>query len=63
MKKTSLTYGELLKKLSTLSPAQLKHTVTVYGEDADEFYPTTDTVTSNSETNDVLDDGHFYLVF
>jgi hypothetical protein len=63
MKKTPLTYDELLAKLLTLSPEQLKQTVTVYGEENDEYYPTIDTATANSEMNDILDNGHFYLVF
>lgn len=63
MKKTSLTYQELFDRLIMLSPEQLKQTVTVYGEENDEYYPTIDTATANSEMNDILDNGHFYLVF
>lgn len=55
------TYAELLEKLKCLTPEQLKQNVTVYCAEQDEYFPVTATATAAEETNDVLDDGHFYL--
>ena len=55
------TYGELLEKLNSLHPSRLQDTVTVYDEDSGEYKPVVATATAEEKTNDVLDDGHFYL--
>lgn len=55
----NLTYAGLLERLKAATPEQLSQTVTVYGSDADEFYPVKST--EIAEEDDVLDEGHLFL--
>ena len=60
-----MTYLELLNEIQELTPEQLTQDVTVYVSGVGEFYPLVGdypTQISDSETNDQLDPGHFYLV-
>ena len=56
------TYRELLQQLQTLPPERLDDTATVYVTGVDEFYPVMKTEVATSSDNDVLDEGHFFLV-
>jgi len=59
----ALTYRELIENLKALPDARLDDTVTVYVSGVDEFYPLVqDYPFLQADGNDVLDDGHPYLV-
>jgi len=57
-----MTYRQLQEELQKLPPERLDDTVTIYDPDVDEFCGVAYTETANSINNDVLDNGHFYLV-
>lgn len=58
-----MKYKELLAQLQTLDEKQLAQDVTVYISEQDEYYALRpDYPTCTSETDDVLDGDHFYLV-
>lgn len=58
-----MTYGELLKELQKLSPENLNQDVTIFVSEQDEYYPLMgDYPFCESQYDDVLDNGHRYLV-
>lgn len=58
-----MTYQDLLNQLQGLNAEQLKQDVTVYAQGLDEYYGlVSDYPFTYSETDDVLDMGHPYLV-
>ena len=58
-----MKYRDLLTELQLLSEEQLNQDVTVYVSEQDEYYPLVpDYPVAVSETDDVLDSDHFYLV-
>ena len=61
----AMTYRELIDMLKDLTPEQLEQTDTVYVSGEDEYYPLVDDYpccVADESVNDVLDDGHPYLV-
>ena len=54
-----MTYRQLAAKLALLSPSQLDDDVTIYTGTDNKFYPAGRFY--QSEGDDVLHDGHFYL--
>lgn len=57
-----MTYRTLLEELSKSSAEQLDQTATVFDPYSKEFTAVVDFDIAKDKTNDVLDDGHFYLV-
>jgi hypothetical protein len=57
----AMTYGDLLIHLQSLDPHELEMTATVYLADVDEFIPLS-TFLFSDEENDVLDEGHPYIM-
>lgn len=63
-----MNYQQLLERLQSLTPEQLLQDVTVYDTDSDETYALNACDVTGEEADnvtgpqDVLDDGHFYLV-
>lgn len=57
-----MTYKDLLQQLQNLPEDRLNDNVTVLDPYGDEFIAVIDTAEAKDEENDVLDDGHFYLV-
>jgi hypothetical protein len=57
-----MTYQELLDCLLTLAPERLQDTVTVFDPYGDEYTAVIGTEVSDEAINDVLDDGHLFLV-
>jgi hypothetical protein len=58
-----MTYAELLQELQKLTPEQLNQDVTVFISEQDEYYPLKgDYPFPESDCDDVLDNGHRYLV-
>ena len=58
-----MKYRELLEQLQQLDQLQLDQDVTVYVSEQDEYFALRpDYPTAVSETDDVLDGDHFYLV-
>lgn len=57
-----MTYRQLLEVLQNIPDERLDDTVTVHEPYEDEFIAVVHTETSSEEDNDVLDDGHLYLV-
>jgi len=55
-----MTYRELMQKLLKANSKVLDQTVTVFNEHNEEFYGCTGSDTCLE--NDVLDDGHFFLM-
>jgi len=61
----ALTYRELIENLKALPDARLDDTVTVFVSGVNEFYPLVGDfpfVVADASINDVLDNGHPYLV-
>ena len=59
-----MTYRELLISLANLSNEQLNMDVTVYDSAEENFYKTIGNIRiSSSDTNDVLDSNHPFLLF
>ena len=56
------TYRQLLKALQNLPDYCLDDTVTVYIKQEDEYIGVSGTSIAKEEENDVLDDGHLFLV-
>jgi hypothetical protein len=57
----AMTYGDLLSHLQTLDPHELAMNVTIHMGDVDDFVPV-HLFWINSGENDVLDEGHPYIV-
>ena len=58
-----MNYRQLLEELQQLNEEQLAQDVTVYVSGVDEYYALrSDYPVAISETDDVLDGDHFYLV-
>ena len=58
-----MKYRQLLDELQLLNKEQLDQDVTVYVSEQDEYYALrSDYPVAVSETDDVLDGDHFYLV-
>jgi hypothetical protein len=57
-----MTYAELLNILYAMPKDRLEDDVVVFDAEEDEFYPVSSAEFSNEETNDVLDQGHLFLV-
>lgn len=61
----AMTYGDLLNQLNTMTHEQLNMDVTVFVTGVGEFYSVVEDfpfAVARASTNDVLDDGHPYLV-
>jgi hypothetical protein len=56
-----MKYVDLYLMLSDMTLQELQQTVTVYSQDADEYYPASSFQVSD-ETNDVLDTGSRFIV-
>ena len=56
-----MTYKELFEQLQSLTPEQLNQTVTIKDVSHDEFHGVEETAFTDG-TEDVLDEGHFYLM-
>lgn len=57
------SYNHLLRILAELDDVHIHDDVTVYDAVEDEFYPLVGTKFATSETDDMLDAGHPYIVF
>jgi hypothetical protein len=57
-----MTYMELLEALKRMNPEELAMDVTVYSRGDEEYYPVESMLTVEEHNNDVLDNGHKYLV-
>tara|TARA_Y100000004_G_scaffold165364_1_gene196181 strand:+ start:566 stop:751 length:186 start_codon:yes stop_codon:yes gene_type:complete len=58
-----MTYMKLLETLERMTPEELAMDVTVYSRGDEEYYPAESLLTVIEEhNNDVLDNGHKYLV-
>ena len=57
-----MTYRQLIEKLGTITFERLDDNVTAFDPYTDEFIPIIETAISKEETNDTLDNGHFYLI-
>lgn len=57
-----MTYKELLKQIQELPPQRLEDTVTVFDPYEEEYIAVIDTDFSTPSENDVLDEGHFFLI-
>ena len=58
---TNLTYLDLLRKCASLTPEQLQMNVSVFNSETSKYHPVTGCKMSDEE-NDVLDEGHPYIV-
>jgi hypothetical protein len=60
-----MTYAELIEMLQQLTPEQQAMDVTIHVRGVDEYYPLSESdpccIADNAD-NDVLDEGHPYLV-
>jgi hypothetical protein len=57
-----MTYAQLIEALGTIPFDRLNDTVTVYDPDRGDFCGVNSTDVAVEKDNDVLDNGHFYLV-
>jgi len=57
-----MTYQQLLEQLQQLSKERLQDTVTILDPYEGEYIAVIDTNTADPEVNDVLDEGHFFLI-
>lgn len=57
-----MTYRELLDLLDEVPEDHLHDTITIYDPVCDEYFAVVDSAFAEEETNDVLDDGHLYLI-
>jgi hypothetical protein len=55
-----MNYKQLLKQLKSLTKEQLQQTVTIHIQHVDEYYAIANTDTTTED--DVLEEGHFFLV-
>ena len=56
-----MTYGDLQNYIQTLRPTQLEDDVTIFVRGIDEYYPASN-ISEVKNENDVLDQGHTYLI-
>ena len=56
-----MTYAELLNTLYEMPKDRLEDDITIYIESMDEYFAVTGSDIANEKTNDVLDNGHFFL--
>lgn len=57
-----MTYRKLLRQLQNIPDERLDDTVTVHLRHEDEFYAVANIEIADEDDQDVLDDGHLYLV-
>jgi hypothetical protein len=57
-----MTYRNLLKKLQETNGMRLDDDVTVYDRTNDEYYPGITVKETDEQEQDVLDDGHVFIV-
>jgi hypothetical protein len=57
-----MTYAELLNILYEMPKDRLEDTITIYEPYSDEYIAVIGSATAEEKTNDVLDDGHLYLI-
>jgi hypothetical protein len=57
-----MTYQQLLEQLQQLPQERLQDTVTVLDPYESEYIAVFDTNTADPAVNDVLDEGHFFLI-
>jgi len=63
LEENSMTYAELLEFIQSMNDEQLEQTVTIYVSGVAEYYGLVgDYPAVVAESNDVLDEGHPYLV-
>ena len=60
--RTNMTYKQLIKSLMEIPAERLNDTVTVFDPDRDDFCGVNHMELAAEATNDVLDEGHAYLV-
>ena len=60
--RTNMTYAELIEELGKIPFDRLNDTVTVYDPDRDDFCGVNHMSVAIDKHNDVLDEGHAYLV-
>ena len=56
-----MTYSELLNILYAMPKDRLEDTITIYDQNADEYFAVTGSEVADEKTNDVLDNGHLFL--
>ena len=56
-----MNYNQLAKKISKLTPEQLKQSVTIFDRDTEEYHPVKEVKVTNC--TDVLDRDHFIIVY
>ena len=57
-----ITYRKLLRQLQNIPDERLDDTVTVHLSHEEEFYAVSHAEIADEDCQDVLDDGHLYLV-
>ena len=58
----NMTYRELIEELKTIPEDRLGDTITVYDPDRDDYCGVNHISVALDNNNDVLDEGHAYLV-
>lgn len=56
-----MTYAELLNILYSMPKDRLEDTITIYDQNADEYFAVNGSEFADEKTNDVLDNGHLFL--
>ena len=59
---TNMTYAELIEELGKIPAERLDDTITVYDPDRDDYCAVNHVAVAVEAENDVLDEGHTFLV-